>query len=519
VSTSLTTLIILDGFGHREASDSNAIALAETPFLDALYARAPHTLISGSGLDVGLPEGQMGNSEVGHMNLGAGRVVHQEFTRINQAIRDRRFFANAALNLRFQAVAAQQTRLHIFGLLSPGGVHSHENQIYAAIESAVDQGVRNLSVHAFLDGRDVAPKSAIGSIERLQALLTRLGTGQIDTLAGRYYAMDRDHRWDRVQRAYDTICFGESEHIFNDPVEAVKAAYARGETDEFVQPSVLSQGGDLPRLSPGDDVLFMNFRADRARQLTEAFVSKTFEGFPRKPATLGAFTTLTQYAENLPVTVAFPPETINNSLGEHLANLKRPQLRIAETEKYAHVTFFFSCGQEQPFDLEERILIPSPEVSTYDLQPAMSAPLVTDALCNAISEQRHQLIVCNYANGDMVGHTGNLAAAIEAVETLDASLCRVVAAAEAAGNHVLITADHGNCEQMNDHLTGQPHTAHTCELVPLIYVGTKDVTLHEHGKLSDIAPTLLELMDLPIPGDMTGRSLLASPRGLEADAS
>ena len=508
MSDAPTTLIILDGFGHRLDTDANAIALASTPFLDSLYRSVPHELISGSGTDVGLPEGQMGNSEVGHMNLGAGRVVYQDFTRINAAIKDGSFFTNPNLNARFKAVAQSGSCLHILGLLSPGGVHSHEQQIHAAIKSAVRQGVSNLKVHAFLDGRDVPPQSATDSLNKLLAVLQDLGVGQIASICGRYYAMDRDHRWERTQAAYDVICTGQSDYVFTDPVAALTAAYARGETDEFVQPTVIAANAGATAIEPGDELLFMNFRADRARQLTEAFVSTSFDRFEQSAIEISGFTTLTQYAENLSTILAFPPETIDNGLGEHLSNLGLPQLRIAETEKYAHVTFFFSCGQEQPFALEERILVPSPDVSTYDLQPEMSAGVLTDELCQAISAQRHRLIVCNYANGDMVGHTGNLTAAIKAVETLDQCLQRVVDASRAVGGEILITADHGNCEKMLDTTTGQPHTAHTSELVPLIYVGNKPVGLRGGGKLSDIAPTLLAMMELPTPSEMTGQSLL-----------
>ena len=512
-----TTLIILDGFGHRDASDANAIALANTPFLDSLYQSAPHSLVSGSGLDVGLPEGQMGNSEVGHMNLGAGRVVHQEFTRINEAIRDQSFFNNRVLNESFAGLAQSGRTLHVFGLLSPGGVHSHEDQIYAAIRSAQQQGVQDIQVHAFLDGRDVAPKSARSSLETLTDHLNDLGIGQIASISGRYYAMDRDNRWDRIQKAYNVICSGDGPWIFETPLAALEAAYARGETDEFVEPTVINAGSRPRPLIDGDQVLFMNFRADRARQLTEAFVSEHFGGFDRmRRPKLAQFTTLTQYAESLRVPCAFPPATLTNSLGEYISDLGFKQLRIAETEKFAHVTFFFSCGREQPFPLEDRILVPSPDVATYDLAPSMSAPEVTRRLCDAIRQGDYKLIVCNFANGDMVGHTGNLAAAIMAVETLDQCLSEVVAAAQSAGGQLLITADHGNCEQMMDNASGQPHTAHTCEQVPLIYVGPRDLALRSSGVLSDLAPTLLDLMDLPAPQEMTGQSLAEIDRSSPA---
>ncbi|MEJ6671389.1 MAG: 2,3-bisphosphoglycerate-independent phosphoglycerate mutase [Pseudomonadales bacterium] len=504
-----TTLIILDGFGHREESDANAIALANTPFLDALYRDAPNSLVSGSGLDVGLPEGQMGNSEVGHMNLGAGRVVHQEFTRINEAIQNQSFFDNPVLNEGFTSLAQSGRTLHILGLLSPGGVHSHEDQIHAAIRSAHQQGVKQIRVHAFLDGRDVPPKSARASLEKITACLETLAVGQVASITGRYFAMDRDNRWDRVRKAYDVICSASAQWTFETPLAALEAAYDRGETDEFVQPSAIA--GDLSpcRVEDGDQILFMNFRADRARELTEAFVATTFTGFARsKTPSLARFTTLTQYSQSLPVPCAFPPATIHNSLGEHLSQLGFKQLRIAETEKYAHVTFFFSCGRERPYPLEDRILVPSPDVATYDLAPSMSAPEVTRRLCEAITQGDYKLIVCNFANGDMVGHTGNLSAAIQAVEALDQCLSKVVAASRSAGGQILITADHGNCEQMTDNTSGQPHTAHTCEQVPLIYVGPRTVNIRPGGVLSDLAPTLLDLMDLPTPKEMTGQSLI-----------
>ena len=504
-----TTLIILDGFGHRDGRDANAIALANTPFLDGLYQNTPHSLVSGSGLDVGLPEGQMGNSEVGHMNLGAGRVVHQEFTRINEAIRDQSFFDNAVLNESFTNLAESGHTLHILGLLSPGGVHSHEDQIHAAIHSAQQQGVQHIQVHAFLDGRDVPPKSAQVSLEKLTARLDTLGIGQIASITGRYFAMDRDNRWDRLQKAYDVICAGHGPLIYKTPQAALDAAYARGETDEFVQPSVIDSPRRPNPVIDGDHILFMNFRADRARQLTDAFVSESFQGFDRAhQPKLGRFITLTQYAESLPVACAFPPATLTNSLGEYISELGFKQLRIAETEKFAHVTFFFSCGREQPYPLEDRILVPSPDVATYDLAPSMSAPEVTRRLCDAIRRKDYKLIVCNFANGDMVGHTGNLAAAIEAVETLDRCLSEVVAASQAVGGQLLITADHGNCEQMMDTASGQAHTAHTCEQVPLIYVGPRALSLRSGGVLSDLAPTLLDLMDLKAPAEMTGQSLI-----------
>jgi 2,3-bisphosphoglycerate-independent phosphoglycerate mutase len=503
-------LIILDGWGHREDSDANAIALANTPVWDKLWHERPHTLISGSGLDVGLPDGQMGNSEVGHMNLGTGRVVDQDFTRITKAIDDGSFFDNPVLKNQCDQLKASDGALHLFALLSPGGVHSHEDHLSAAIKMAHESGVSKIYVHGFLDGRDVPPKSAEPSIQKIQAQLDGTGIGAFATLSGRYFAMDRDNRWERIKPAYRAMVSGEAEFTFDEPIEALKAAYSREETDEFVEPTVITPGSESPRIQSGDGILFMNFRADRAREITRAFTDEDFDGFDRgdKP-TLGSYVTLTEYASDLNVEVAYKPADMRNSLGEYVANLGKKQLRIAETEKYAHVTFFFSGGQEDLFAGEERDLIPSPDVATYDLQPEMSAPELTDKLCAAIESGDFDLIVCNYANGDMVGHTGVLDAAIQAVECVDKSLGKVAEAISKSGGHCLITADHGNCEQMQDNSTGQPHTAHTSELVPLIYLGDSALTLTKSGgKLSDIAPTILNLMNLEAPTEMTGQSLV-----------
>lgn len=508
MSTSpVTALIILDGWGYRQQTEGNAIALGNTPTWDALWAGRPHCLISGSGLDVGLPQGQMGNSEVGHTVIGAGRVIHQDFTRITQAIEDGSFFSNECLLAALHPLAASNKSLHIFGLLSPGGVHSHIDHIHALVDLARQQGVGTVWLHAFLDGRDVPPQSAEPCIRAMQEHIATSGEGGIASLTGRYYAMDRDNRWERIQPAYKLLVQGQAAHTAETPEAALQAAYKRGETDEFVQPTQVSSQG---LVKDGDAVVFMNFRADRARQLTRCFIQPDFAGFDRgQVPQLSTFVTLTSYAAELSAPCAFPPQTISNSLGEYLAKLGLPQLRLAETEKYAHVTFFFSGGREEAFPLEERALIPSPKVATYDLQPQMSAVAVTDKLVEAIHAQQHALIVCNYANGDMVGHTGKLDAAIEAVECLDACLARVVAALEATGGQCLITADHGNVEQLNDKQTGQPHTAHTAEPVPLVYVGPAEVQLSAAGgALADVAPTLLALMRKDQPAEMTGRSLL-----------
>jgi len=503
-----TLLVILDGFGHRTAREDNAILAAKTPNLDRLWQNAPNTLISGSGLDVGLPEGQMGNSEVGHMSLGAGRIVYQSITRIDQAIASGEFAANSAyLDAIDQAVASGKA-VHIMGLLSPGGVHSHEEQLFAAVRLAAERGAKQLFLHAFLDGRDTPPRSAAPSLARAEAVFSDVGTGRIASVHGRYWAMDRDNRWERIEKSYALLTQGESAHCAESAAEALEAAYARGEDDEFVAPTRI---GEPAAFANGDAVLFMNFRADRARQLAQALTSSDFTGFNRVRQPAVHLVTTTEYAGSLNCPVAFPPDTLEDSLGEVLADKGLTQLRIAETEKYAHVTFFFSGGREETFAGETRTLIPSPDVATYDLQPEMSAHEVTDALVDAIQAGSYDFIVVNFANGDMVGHTGQFDAAVAAVETLDACLGRIEAALLAADGEGLITADHGNCEQMRDHDNDQPHTQHTTELVPLIYLGNGPHQLDpEGGILADIAPTILSMMGLDIPAAMTGRSLLRS---------
>lgn len=498
-------LLILDGWGHREETADNALALANLPNWRALLAHCPHTLIHTEGRYVGLPDGQMGNSEVGHMNLGAGRIVYQDLTRIDAAIEDGSFFANPELTAACAAVKANGGTLHVMGLLSPGGVHSHERHLFAMLELAHQAGVAQVAVHAFLDGRDTPPQSAEASLRALQALCAQLGNARVASLCGRYYAMDRDKRWERVARAWQAIVEAESEHRADDALTALQAAYARGETDEFVAPTVLA--GAQP-MRDGDAVVFMNFRADRARQLTAAFVAPGFSGFTARRPALARFVCLTEYDASLPAAVAFPPEDLRQTFGEVVANAGLTQLRIAETEKYAHVTFFFSGGREEPFPGEERILIPSPKVATYDLQPEMSCPALTDRLVEAIASGRFDAIICNIANPDMVGHTGVLEAAIRAAEAVDQAIGRIVAAVRAAGGALIITADHGNLEMMRDPVTGQPHTAHTVGPVPLVYVGDRRVALREGGALRDVAPTLLALMGLPQPIEMTGQSLL-----------
>ena len=514
-----TALIVLDGWGHRTETEHNAIAAARTPNWDKLWANRPTALVSGSGLDVGLPDGQMGNSEVGHMNLGAGRVVHQDLTRIEQAIKDRSFHSNPVLLDAIDKAKASGSAVHVFGLLSPGGVHSHENQINEFIELAAERGAAKVYLHAFLDGRDTPPRSAGDSIAATEKLFARLfpesdssasakKEGRIASITGRYYAMDRDKRWDRVQKAWLTLVDGEAEHQFASATAALEAAYARDENDEFVLPTLVAgENQNAATVNAGDVVVFMNYRADRARELTAAFTVADFDGFANTPPKLAAFVTLTQYADTLPADVAYPPETLHNTLGEYLAGLNKTQLRIAETEKYAHVTFFFSGGREAPFDGEERTLVPSPDVATYDLKPEMSAVELTDKLVAAITSGKFDAVICNYANGDMVGHSGVFDAAVKACETIDVCLGRISEAIELSGGQCLITADHGNVEQMHNPETSQAHTAHTCEPVPLIYIGDKALTLEPNGTLSDIAPTLLSLMELPQPAEMTGHTL------------
>lgn len=503
-------LIILDGFGHSESPDYNAIYAAKKPVWDRLLATQPHGLISGSGMDVGLPDGQMGNSEVGHMNLGAGRVVYQDFTRVTKAIRDGEFFENPVIAGAVDKAVAADKAVHILGLLSPGGVHSHEDHLVAMAQMAARRGAGKIYLHAFLDGRDTPPKSAQPSLERLDATFAGLAKGRIASIIGRYFAMDRDNRWDRVQAAYELIVDGKAEFTADSSVAALEAAYARGESDEFVKATaVVPAGAEAVRVEDGDAVIFMNFRADRARELSRAFVEPAFNEFPRERAPqLAGFVMLTQYAASIPAPCAFPPEPLTNVLGEYLAKHGKTQLRIAETEKYAHVTFFFSGGREEPYEGEERILIPSPKVATYDLQPEMSAPEVTDRIVEAIEQQRYDVIVVNYANGDMVGHTGVFEAAVKAVECLDTCMGRIVEALDKVGGEALITADHGNVEQMEDESTGQAHTAHTCEPVPFVYVGKRKLSIREGGVLADVAPTMLTLMGLEQPAEMTGRSIV-----------
>lgn len=505
-------LLILDGWGYREESDSNAIHSADSPVWDDLWNTRPHTLIDTSGKSVGLPAGQMGNSEVGHMNLGAGRVVYQNLTRIDKDIADGLFASNTALVGAVNNSIANESALHIFGLLSPGGIHSHEDQIMAMLDMAIESDVSTIYLHAFLDGRDTPPRSALDSLLRAETKLRNSNKGRVASLCGRFYAMDRDNRWDRVEPAYKLLTEGSADYVFTNVSEALQAAYERGEDDEFVLPTLVSNDGDNPAaVVDGDVVVFMNFRADRAREITRAFVDDDFDGFERaERPMLGDFVMLTQYAADIDAGCAYPPKPLKNVLGEYLASQNKTQLRIAETEKYAHVTFFFNGGREEPFENEDRTLIPSPDVKTYDLKPEMSAPEVTDKLVDAIVSGKYDAIICNYANGDMVGHTGNFDAAVKAVEVLDQCLGRIVAAIEEAKGELLLTADHGNVEQMLDPKTNQPLTSHTNGPVPLVYVGNSGKQFIASGSLSDIAPTLLTLIDVAIPAEMTGSVLLGN---------
>jgi 2,3-bisphosphoglycerate-independent phosphoglycerate mutase len=509
-----TGLIILDGWGHREEREHNAIAQANTPNFDKLMANNPNTLISTSGMDVGLPSGQMGNSEVGHTNLGAGRVVYQELTRIQKDIDDGRFYNNNALHNAVDKAIQRDRVVHIIGLLSDGGVHSHIAHIKAALKLSSEQGAKTV-LHIFADGRDTAPQSAPKYIAEIEAFIAELkGDVSIGSIIGRFYAMDRDTRWDRTEAAYSLIACGKSEFKVESAQEAIDLAYSRGETDEFIQPtSILNKKGKKSKVKDGDSVIFMNFRSDRARQLTRAFILSDFAEFHRcATPLLSAFVTLTEYHknfENFGATIAYRPTNLKNTFGEVIANYKLRQLRIAETEKYAHVTFFLNGGVEAPYRGEDRILIPSPKVRTYDLQPEMSVPELTEKLVEAIGSGTYDTFVCNIANPDMVGHSGILEACIKAVEAVDEALGKILDAIEKAGGQCIITADHGNIEMLQDPETGEPFTSHTTFPVPLAYFGPKKVALRDGGRLPDVMPTLLDLMEIPQPEEMDGVSLIA----------
>ncbi|WOT05214.1 2,3-bisphosphoglycerate-independent phosphoglycerate mutase [Shewanella youngdeokensis] len=501
-------LLILDGWGYRENTHNNAVYHANTPVLDKLNSEKPNSLISGSGIDVGLPDGQMGNSEVGHINIGSGRVVYQELTRVSKAIEDGEFDTNPTLVAAVDGAIKAGGAVHIMGLLSPGGVHSHQDHIEAMCKLAVKRGATKVYLHAFLDGRDTPPRSAKAGLAHFDELFKTLGTGQVASLIGRYFAMDRDNRWERVSQAYELITEGKGLHQAVNAVAGIEAAYQRGENDEFVSSTAIPDAqGNTAKLTDDDALIFMNFRADRARQITRSFVNDDFDGFDRAVTPKARFVMLTEYAANIDAAIAYPKTDLSNTLGETLQKQSMTQLRISETEKYAHVTFFFNGGKEEPFQGEDRILIESPKVATYDLQPEMSSTELTDKLVEAIESTQYDVIICNYPNGDMVGHTGNFDAAIKACEAVDSCIGRVVTALENVGGECLITADHGNAEQMTDESTGQAHTAHTSELVPLIYVG-RDADIEKGGRLSDLAPTMLTLMGREVPIEMTGRALI-----------
>jgi 2,3-bisphosphoglycerate-independent phosphoglycerate mutase len=506
-------LVILDGWGYRDEVDGNAIAAAKTPVMDSLWAAYPHTLIQTSGKSVGLPNGQMGNSEVGHLNIGAGRVVPQELVRITDAVEDGSILSNPALVQLCQAVQQQNGKLHLVGLCSEGGVHSHLMHITGLLKLAKEQGISDVCIHAITDGRDTKPTDGLRELQTIQGYIDKFGIGRIVTLSGRYYSMDRDHRWDRTQKAYDLMT-QDGEGDGRSLLEVLQASYDAGVTDEFVIPTRIAPGA----VEAGDGVIFFNFRPDRARQLTQAFVDPNFKGFDRKQIEPLSFATFTQYDSSLPVFVAFEPQNLNNILGEVVSRHGLCQFRTAETEKYAHVTYFFNGGIEEPFEGEDRELVPSPMVATYDRAPAMSAVQVTDGAIAALEKGIYSLVVINYANPDMVGHTGNIEATVKALETVDHALGRLLEGISKAGGTAIIIADHGNAEYMRDE-DGNPWTAHTTNPVPFILVegeGRKipghatEVALRSDGVLADIAPTILQLLNVPQPEEMTGRSMILS---------
>ncbi len=501
-----TMLMILDGYGINQDTYGNAIAAADKPHLDAIFAEYPGTTLKACGLDVGLPEGQMGNSEVGHLNIGAGRIVYQDLTMITKAIEDGSFFSNEALLKAMAHVKANGSALHLLGLLSDGGVHSHINHLFALIDMAKKEGIESLYVHCFLDGRDVPPRCAEEYINQLEAHMKETGLGRIATVSGRYYAMDRDKRWNRVEKAYDAMTCGEGKHASNG-ASAVSSAYGRDENDEFVLPTVID--GTDSSVNDGDAMIMFNFRPDRAREITRAFVDQKFDGFDRKKKINNlCYICMTQYDAEMPnVSLAFPPETMTNTLGEYISNLGLTQLRIAETEKYAHVTFFFNGGVEAPNPNEDRILVASPKVATYDLQPEMSAYEVTEKVLEAIETDKYDLIILNFANADMVGHTGVIDAAKQAIEALDKCVPQIADAILAKDGQILLTADHGNADVMLDK-AGNTVTAHSLNDVPLLHIANAPKQLKDGGRLCDIAPTILKLMNLDIPAEMTGKPLV-----------
>ncbi len=507
LESSSLVLMILDGWGYNEKTEHNAIYSAKTPQWDKWWQTRPHILLQASGKGVGLPENQMGNSEVGHMHLGAGRIIPQDFTRINRAITEGDFADNALFNQTIDRLKKNNQSLHIMGLLSPGGVHSHEKHLFAFLELCKKKNFEAVCLHLFLDGRDTPPQSALASIRRLNKVMKGLPKAKICSLTGRYFAMDRDKRWERIMPVYQLLTEAKTEHQYPSAEKAMDAFYQQGIYDEFIPPTLINKG---QAIEDGDAVFFFNFRADRARQLTAAFIEEHFQGFEReiKPE-LSDFISMTRYSKGLDTSVAFPPIAMHNTLGEVVSNHGLSQLRIAETEKYAHVTFFFNGGTEQVFPDEDRVLVPSPKIATYDLQPEMSAPELTMALIDAIKSQAYDVIICNYANADMVGHSGKFEAAVKAIESLDDCMHKVWQTLKKYNGQLLITADHGNAEAMFDANTNQPHTAHTCDPVPLVYVGHPQWHFNrESGSLIDVAPTILSLLNIPPPPEMTGTVLL-----------
>ena len=509
MSKKLTMLMILDGFGENPNNEGNAVNLAKKPNIDKLRKICPVSHIDASGAAVGLPDGQMGNSEVGHTNIGAGRIVYQKLTKITKSIEDGDFFSIPEFTEAIENVKKNNSKLHIMGLLSDGGVHSHQRHLYGLLELAKRKGLdNNVFIHAFMDGRDTLPASGEGYIQELQEKMKEKGVGKIATLSGRYYAMDRDKRWDRVEKAYNAIVRGEGV-LAKDPIQAIEESYQQEIFDEFVVPTVITDANDQPlaKIESGDSVIFFNFRPDRARQLTRAIVDDKFDGFKTDKLDID-FVCMTEYDDTMPnVKIAFKPEELTNTFGEVVSKLGKKQLRIAETEKYAHVTFFFNGGREEPYPGEDRILVNSPKVATYDLQPEMSAYEVTEKVLEAINSEKYDTIILNFANTDMVGHTGNIDAAIKAVEAVDKCVGEIVEAVQKQNGVLLITADHGNAEQMIDYQTGEPLTSHTTNLVPLILVGMENAELKD-GRLCDLTPTMLDIMEEQKPKEMTGESLL-----------
>ena len=509
----MTALIIMDGFGINPAHEGNAIYQQGTPHLDALMAKYPHTQLGASGMDVGLPDGQMGNSEVGHLNIGAGRIVYQELTRITKDIQDGVFFQKKPLVKAMDTAKQTGKAVHLMGLLSDGGVHSHNTHLYALLDMCKQRGVKDVYVHCFLDGRDVPPTSGIDYVKELQKKLDEIGVGKIATVMGRYWAMDRDNLWDRVQKAYDAMVLGQGQAEAQSGAQAVEQSYAKGETDEFVKPTVILENGrPTAVIGEGDSVIFYNFRPDRARQLTRTFIQPDFTGFERGKGYFKVnFVSMTQYDETFTgLEIVNPPETLENTMGEYLAKNGKTQLRIAETQKYAHVTFFFNGGVEKPNEGEDRELIPSSKVATFDMKPEMSAYEVTEKAVSLINEKKYDVMILNFANCDMVGHTGVMEAAMKAVEAVDICVDKVVTAILNNGGRVFVTADHGNADQMVDPATGEPFTAHTTNPVPFIAIGPEMIgkTLRKDGRLADIAPTMLTSMGMKVPAEMTGVSLI-----------